>query len=582
MKKKICMAILMATTMSVSVPGVAFPVSAAVEQNDTTKAYDAMIKKEQSRDELDLIVKQKTLQDGKAMEGDSETETRVQVSGLTKKDNLKYSMTTNLQDNDVTSTVISTYSDGVLTVSANGQSTKSDTTEETARKSLNNTIYLYLDSEYLTSLTASEGDNNTTVYQFEADVDATSKYMVEQLGSKKEDLDSDSSMTLHGMSGTITADSEGNVLERKVTTTYSIKSEDGTEHNYTVEYDAAYINGLESSKGVNKSNATAKISSSGKSDNGITETSGVVYAISDANVRAAASTNAEIIGGVNTGDQLQMTGKTSDNWIRINYNGSVGFVYGDYISDQKPSSQTTGKFTEASGKVTTGVETNFRTQPSSDSTVIEVIPADTVLELLGQTDTGWLKVSYNGNVGYIAEGCTGWFEYDEDPDSTTYMLEGIVADVSVNYLGVNGLGGAGYYSFNIANAKINPDISFLAPGHYVKVHYQIQDGTYYASAVGDEGMYTEGTDYDESADDTDTDSTADTDDSTDTNDIVDNEDYTISYGCITYLDYPDVTVSTYDGNEYSANLKGIGVSGYLEEGQYVEIYVKDGEIYQIY
>lgn len=570
MKKKICMAILLSMAMSASVQGMTFSVSAAVEQNDTTKAYDAMLKKEQSRDELDLIVKQKTLQDGEVMEGDSGTETRVQVSGLTKKDKFKYSMTTNLQDNDITSTVISTYSDGVLTVSANGKSSKSDTTEDAARKSLNNTIYLYLGSEYLTSLTASKGNNDTTVYQFEADVDSTSKYMVEQLGSKKEDLASDSSMTLHGMSGTITADSEGNVLERKVTTTYSIKSEDGTEHNYTAEYDAVYINGKDSSNGVNKTMPSAKISSSGKSSNGITESSGIVYATADANVRAAASTTAEIIGGVNTGEQLQMTGETSDNWIRINYNGSVGFVYGDYISDQEPSSQSTGKYTEASGKVTTGVETNFRTQPSSDSTVIEVIPAGTVLELLGQTDTGWLKISYNGNVGYIAEGCTGWFEYEEDPDSTTYMLEGIVSDVSVNYLGVNGLGGAGYYSFNIANAKINPDISFLAPGHYVKVHYQIQDGTYYASAVGDDGMYTEGTDYDESGDDTDAD------------DIIDNEDYTISYGVITYLDYPDVTVSTYDGSEYSANLKGIGVSGYLEEGQYVEIYVKDGEIYLIY
>lgn len=577
MKKKVFLALVMAAVMTAAPSGMALNVWAAVEQNDTSKAYDAMIEKEASRDELDLIVKQKTLQDDEN-NTDQPAESRVQVSGLTKENALKYSITTNVQGDasEVASTVISSYSDGVQTVNALGTSLKNDMTEKEARQVLNSYVYLYLESKYLTSLSSSKGDNNTTVYQFETDGDTAKDYVVEKLGYETVN---DTTISLNSMKGTITVDSEGNVLERKVTTSYSISLNAGEVHNYTVEYDAVYVNGADSSKGV-KTNSAAKISSSNSTKNGITECSSIVYATSNANVRAAASTNAEVIGGVDAGDELQMTGKTSDNWIRINFDGNVGFVYGDYISEQKPSSKkSTGKVNEASGQVTTGVETNFRTQPSSDSDIIEVIPAGTVLEQLGVTDTGWIQVSYHGNTGFIAEGCTGWTSHEKDPEAATYSLEGIVSDVQMNTLGVNGLGGSGYYNFNINNASIDAGSDGIQPGVYVEVEYQISGGTYYAISVDAKGMYRDGMDGEV---DGEMDGEVDGDDGSDTDQDSSDEDFTVLNGCIIALDYPDVTVAAEDGNEYSANLKGIGVSGYLEEGQYVQIYLKDGDVYRIY
>lgn len=572
MKKKIFMALVMAAVMTSTPAGMLVETQAAVEQSDTAKAYDSMIQKEESRDELDLIVKVKTKQDDED-NTEAVTESRVQVSGLTKENSLKYSITTNVQGDgsDVASTIISSYSEGLQTVSATGTSIKNDMTEKEARQTLNSYVYLYLESKYLTSLSSSKGDNNTTTYQFETDGDTAKEYLTDKLGYETGD---DTVMTLKSMKGTITADSEGNVLERKVTTSYSISISGGESYDYTVEYDAVYVNGADSSKGVKtNTGSAAKISSSNSTKDGITECSGTVYATAEANVRAAASTNAQVIGGVEAGDALMMTGKTSDNWVRINYLGNVGFIYGDYISETVPASQKgTGKVTETSGQVTTGVETNFRTQPSSDSDIIEVIPAGTVLEELGVTDTGWIQVSYHGNTGFIAEGCTGWTEYKADPDAATYSLEGIIADVQMNTLGVNGLGGSGYYNFNINNASINVGSDGIQPGVYVNVDYQISGGTYYAISVDAKWMYQDGLD-----------GTDDTDDSDEYPDSSDSdEDYTVLNGCIIALDYPDVTVAAEDGSEYSANLKGIGVSGYLEEGQYVQIYVKDGEVYRIY
>lgn len=570
MKKKIFMALVMAAVMTSTPAGMLVETQAAVEQNDTSKAYDAMIQKEESRDELDLIVKAKTKLDDEDNTNGA-TESRVQVSGLTKENSLKYSITTNVQGNasDVASTIISSYSEGLQTVSATGTSIKNDMTEKEARQTLNGYVYLYLESKYLTSLSSSKGDNNTTIYQFETDGDTAKEYLTDKLGYETGD---DTTMILKSMKGTITADSEGNVLERKVTTSYSISISGGNSYDYTAEYDAVYVSGADSSKGVKTtSGSAAKVSSSNSTKDGITECSGTVYATATANVRAAASTNAMVIGGVEAGDALAMTGKTSDNWIRINYLGNVGFIYGDYISETEPSSKSgTGKVIETAGQVTTGVETNLRAQPSSDADILDVIPAGVTMEEFGRTDTGWIQVSYNGNTGFIAEGCTGWTEYESDPEAATYSLEGIISDVQVNTLGVDGLGGKGYYSFNINNASVNVSSAGLQPGVYVNVEYQISGGTYYAVSVDAKGIYQDGLDGTDEADDD------------NTSDSGSDENYTVLNGCVIELNYPDVAVAAEDGSEYYANLKGIGVSGYLEEGQYVQIYVKDGEIYQIY
>lgn len=57
---------------------------------------------------------------------------------------------------------------------------------------------------------------------------------------------------------------------------------------------------------------------------------------------------------------------------------------------------------------TTGV--NLRTEPNADCEVITILEANTQVELLGEEE-GWVKVSYNGQEGYI---CTDYVTY-EDP-----------------------------------------------------------------------------------------------------------------------------------------------------------------------
>lgn len=58
--------------------------------------------------------------------------------------------------------------------------------------------------------------------------------------------------------------------------------------------------------------------------------------VSSCNVRNADSTKAEIIGGLRSGNKVQVTGITSNGWYRIKYGSGVGYVYDEALTDEEP------------------------------------------------------------------------------------------------------------------------------------------------------------------------------------------------------------------------------------------------------
>ena len=61
-----------------------------------------------------------------------------------------------------------------------------------------------------------------------------------------------------------------------------------------------------------------------------------MYATDTLNVRETPSTVAKIVGQLNKGDEAQVTGYTDTNWFRIKYDGGQYFVFGEYLSYDKP------------------------------------------------------------------------------------------------------------------------------------------------------------------------------------------------------------------------------------------------------
>lgn len=64
----------------------------------------------------------------------------------------------------------------------------------------------------------------------------------------------------------------------------------------------------------------------------VTEMTAEGEVISDVNVRMGPATSYDIIGTVRAKDIVAISGRSSDGWYRIDFQGQTGFVYGEYIS----------------------------------------------------------------------------------------------------------------------------------------------------------------------------------------------------------------------------------------------------------
>lgn len=69
-------------------------------------------------------------------------------------------------------------------------------------------------------------------------------------------------------------------------------------------------------------------------DNGIEVESvhETAYVVSSVNVRANAQSGSEVLGVLDGGDSVTVTGVCANGWYRIIFEGETGYVWGDYLS----------------------------------------------------------------------------------------------------------------------------------------------------------------------------------------------------------------------------------------------------------
>jgi uncharacterized protein YgiM (DUF1202 family) len=64
----------------------------------------------------------------------------------------------------------------------------------------------------------------------------------------------------------------------------------------------------------------------------VTASSGTLTIASKANIRSGPGTSFAILGVVDVGTTLDITGVTNTNWYQVTYNGQTGFVAGNLIT----------------------------------------------------------------------------------------------------------------------------------------------------------------------------------------------------------------------------------------------------------
>ena len=61
-----------------------------------------------------------------------------------------------------------------------------------------------------------------------------------------------------------------------------------------------------------------------------------VYATTSVNVRSSYSTSSSVVGSLNEGDSVTRTGKGSNGWSKVTYNGQTAYINSDYLTTKKP------------------------------------------------------------------------------------------------------------------------------------------------------------------------------------------------------------------------------------------------------
>ncbi len=132
--------------------------------------------------------------------------------------------------------------------------------------------------------------------------------------------------------------------------------------------------------------------------------SGAASIASDLNLRAGPSTSETVLAVMPTGASVSLSGRSSNGFLKLTYNGMEGWGFSDYIetggTGSGPAASDTTPSGDATGSATTTSDLNLRSGPSTGNSVIVVIPYGATVDLLGDPQSGFYPVSYQNNKGW--------------------------------------------------------------------------------------------------------------------------------------------------------------------------------------
>ena len=155
------------------------------------------------------------------------------------------------------------------------------------------------------------------------------------------------------------------------------------------------------------------------------------------NFRSEPSTSSKVYRLIPKGEKIHVIEQVNKYWLKIeDKNGKIGDISADVkYTDYKPAStgNTASSGTNKSANTAVAVKgVNFRSQPKVADNIIGFINKGTKVELLEVVNSYWLKISYNGKVGYAS---TGYFEYTVPDKPVTKTSASEIIATAKSYLG---------------------------------------------------------------------------------------------------------------------------------------------------
>lgn len=132
------------------------------------------------------------------------------------------------------------------------------------------------------------------------------------------------------------------------------------------------------------------------------EVDDMVYTVDDVNMREGPGFDRAVLCRVPEFVELHRTAIVSSGWSKVTYKDQVGYISTGYLAEKHPGQSETPEEEEVSETVYTTREVNLRKGPGTDKAIVGRIPEGTELVRTAVTETGWSKVSYNGETGYVS------------------------------------------------------------------------------------------------------------------------------------------------------------------------------------
>lgn len=463
--RKKATAMVIATLASVGVMGTGS--QAASIDGATAASYDKMVNIAGNLDSFDVTVKETT-----TIPGQTESALKtvyMKAAGLQSENNMKVSMKVVTDDGEKNQY----YSNGYFYTDQSGDKIKYRMDQSEILELMNYDVYLNFDSGRLDTLSLSE-KTDRKVYSLSATRETLGDYTDKILEGALQEHQ----VEIITVQGTVEATTDNKIQERSLQTVYTIQNE-GKKQACIMSSEAVFKNpgekvtvtlpDLSAYKEQGKNEATVEI----------TQKNQTVYATDDVNVRAQNSITAAIIGGASAGTALKELGYTSDGWIQISYNGSVGYVSSDYISTEKPVIVA-----DMSGTMYATTSVYIRSLAGTDGAILGSFAEGDSVTVTGYTDNNWIRVRYKGTTAYVFADYLTWKEPEK---VVSGYLSGTISGITWSTITVTTAQGENV-SLDTSKAYLNV-VDGLVAGDRVDISYeqkgdkmtaiQINDYTYH-------------------------------------------------------------------------------------------------------
>ena len=121
------------------------------------------------------------------------------------------------------------------------------------------------------------------------------------------------------------------------------------------------------------------------------------------NVRKTPSTDADIVGILKKGAEIEVLEQMNNGWTKINHPNGPAYVKSDYVKIlgevQEETTETKTEVVTKKAKVTDTV--NVRKNSSTSADVIGILNKGSEIEVIEQMSNGWTKIKHPNGTAYV-------------------------------------------------------------------------------------------------------------------------------------------------------------------------------------